>query len=342
MYTFSVIIVFICTRQLRYLMTRRGIVVLSQWALGHYGLAYPLALTSAHMSFSFLVLAPFALRVPLDTHVKTLQKQWKGLVYIGSFMALNIALNNISLLDISLSLNQVIRSSIPVITCLLAIFVEGKIPGKNEATALVILTIGVMIAVWQGTISGKPHAILFCIIGTVCNGAMMTFSGKLLSEKLDVVRLTFYTAPVSLLCLAPFMVWRELAAFKLYLADNFGNVLGIMLLSSVNAVTYNLVHSLMIKRSSAVTTTVLGEIKIVGLLILSALILDEGKEFTSKMLLGCVLAMIGFIMYSQTKIEKIRSSTSTIPLSRSGSDHSEREPMISSKAPTSPPPNGIS
>lgn len=32
----------------------------------------------------------------------------------------------------------------------------------------------------------------------------MTFSGKLLSEKLDVVRLTFYTAPVSLACLAPF------------------------------------------------------------------------------------------------------------------------------------------
>lgn len=292
------------------------------------------------MSFSFIVLAPFALQVPLDTHVKTLQKQWKGLVYIGSFMALNIALNNISLLDISLSLNQVIRSSIPVITCLLAIVVEGKMPTEKEATSLVVLTIGVMIAVWQGTISGKPHAIMFCIIGTVCNGAMMTFSGKLLSEKLDVVRLTFYTAPISLFCLAPFMVWRELADFKLYLADNFGNVLGIMLLSSVNAVTYNLVHSLMIKRSSAVTTTVLGEIKIVGLLILSALILDEGKEFTTKMLIGCVLAMVGFVMYSQTKIEKLRAANGSIPMSRSNSDHAERESMLASKAPTSPPPNG--
>lgn len=302
-------------------------------------MAFPLALTSAHMSFSFLVLAPFALQIPLDTHVKTLQKQWKGVLYIGSFMALNIALNNISLLDISLSLNQVIRSSIPVITCILAIFVEGKMPSEKEATSLVVLTIGVMIAVWQGTISGKPHAILFCIIGTVCNGAMMTFSGKLLSEKLDVVRLTFYTAPVSLLCLAPFMAWRELAAFKIYLADNFGNVLGIMLLSSINAVTYNLVHSLMIKRSSAVTTTVLGEIKIVGLLILSALILDEGKEFTSKMLLGCVLAMLGFIMYSQTKIEKMRASNAPLPLSTSGSDHFDRELAVS-KPFTSPAPNG--
>lgn len=104
------------------------------------------------------------------------------------------------------------------------------------------------------------------------------------------------------------------------------------MLSSVNAVTYNLVHSLMIKRSSAVTTTVLGEIKIVGLLILSALILDEGKEFTPKMLVGCLLAMAGFLMYSQTKIEKIRSSAgdrATLPtISRETSSSSfEREPL---------------
>jgi ABC-type Mn2+/Zn2+ transport system permease subunit len=35
----------------------------------------------------------------------------------------------------------------------------------------------------------------------------------------------------------------------------------------------NIVHYLMIQRTSAVTTTVLGEIKIVGLLLLSALLL---------------------------------------------------------------------
>jgi len=195
----------------------------------------------------------------------------------GAFLALNIALNNISLIDISLSLNQVIRSSIPVVTCLLAIVVEGKVPGEREGWALVMLTVGVMIAVWQGTVAGKPHAIMYCVMGTVCNAAMMTFSGKLLSEKLDVVRLTFYTAPISLMCLAPFMAILEMDAFRVYFAQHFNDVLGIIVLSSVNAVTYNLVHSLMIKRSSAVTTTVLGEIKIVGLLILSALILDEGK-----------------------------------------------------------------
>ena len=264
------------------------------------------------MAFSFLVLAPFALKTPWDVHQRTLSKQWLGIVYIGCFMALNIALNNISLLDISLSLNQVIRSAIPVVTCILSIVIEKKMPSREEFTSLLILTIGVMIAVWQGAVTGKPYAIFFAILGTVCNGAMMTFSGKVLSEKLDVVRLTFYTAPVSLICLTPFLLWREYAAFTVYFHENASSVSGIILVSCLNAVCYNMVHSLMIKHTSAVSTTVLGEVKIVGLLLLSALILGESKEFNGKMLLGCTLAMVGFVMYGQHKIAKLRNSSNGI------------------------------
>ena len=61
------------------------------------------------MAFSFAVLAPAALWEPLRSHRRTLEKQWKGIVGIGACMALSIALNNISLLDVSLTLNQIIR-----------------------------------------------------------------------------------------------------------------------------------------------------------------------------------------------------------------------------------------
>ena len=43
----------------------------------------------------------------------------------------------------------------------------------------------------------------------VSNALMMTMSGKILSERLDVLRLTFYTAPVSCLCLVPFYINKE-------------------------------------------------------------------------------------------------------------------------------------
>ena len=39
--------------------------------------------------------------------------------------------------------------------------------------------------------------------------AMMTTSGRVLSEKMDVFRLSFYTAPVSCIALLPFVYLRE-------------------------------------------------------------------------------------------------------------------------------------
>ena len=61
------------------------------------------------MVFSFAVLMPVALMEPWHTHQRLIEKQWKGIVVVGVSLALNIALNNISLLDVSLTLNQIIR-----------------------------------------------------------------------------------------------------------------------------------------------------------------------------------------------------------------------------------------
>jgi len=72
------------------------------------------------------------------------------------------------------------RSAIPVVVCILSMLIMNKYPSRQEATALVVLTLGVMLAVWQGAVTGKPYAVMCCIAGTVCNGAMMTFSSKVL------------------------------------------------------------------------------------------------------------------------------------------------------------------
>lgn len=270
-----------------------------------YGFRFPLLLTSCHMLFSLLALAPFMLRQSLmPLHRETLARQWKGFVAIGLFMALNISLNNSSLVEMTLSLNQVIRASIPVFTCVLAIAIEGKRPSQKEALSLLVLTLGVMIAVWEGTVAGSPRGVALCLAGTVSNALMMTTSGKVLSERVDALRLTFYTAPVSLAALAPaFLASGEASRF----ANDYAPVHGreacfIALATSAIALTYNVVHSLMIQRTSAVTTTVLGEAKIVGLLLLSYVVLGEKKAFSLKMTVGCLTAMFGFCLYSHAKL----------------------------------------
>ncbi|KAL3130623.1 hypothetical protein ABBQ38_008017 [Trebouxia sp. C0009 RCD-2024] len=276
----------------------------NKWALGVYGFSFPLLLTTCHMAFSCCVLLPFMLREPFRSkHRPTIEKQWKGLVAIGIYMAANVSLNNLSLVLITLSLNQVIRSAIPVCTATLAIFIENKVPTGEEALGLVVLTLGVMVAVWEGSVSGSVTGLLLCCAGTVCNAAMMSTAGKVMSEKVDVLRLTFYTAPVSCAVLLPLFLVRERQRFQIYYTQNSTAVLLVLLCSSIVALSYNVIHSLMIQKTSAVTTTVLGEVKIVGLLILSALLLGEKKAFTLKMTVGVTLAMVGFCMYSHTKLK---------------------------------------
>ena len=63
------------------------------------------------------------------------------------------------------------------------------------------------------------------------------------------------------------------AAFLAYRAEHNTETYVIVLGTSAIALTYNIVHSVMIQQTSAVTTTVIGQAKIIGLLILSALLL---------------------------------------------------------------------
>ena len=101
------------------------------------------------------------------------------------------------------------RASIPVFTCLLSIAFERKVPTKQEGFALLVLTLGVMIAMWRNNAAGSPFAIGLCLIGTICNAGMMSMSGRVLSEKVDALQLAFYTAPVSFSAIMPVFLYRE-------------------------------------------------------------------------------------------------------------------------------------
>lgn len=285
--------------------------LLLQWTLTQYGMPYPLALTCGHMGFSFLVLMPLSLKSSPGQHLALLKRQSTGILFIGSSMALNIALNNVSLLYVSLSLNQIIRSSIPAVTCIMAILVERKIPSCMETVSLLILCAGVIIVVWEGSVSGNLFGVFLCLIGTFSNALMMTLSSKLLSQKLDPIELTFYTAPISLLCLAPFMLKTEYKDFAIFVSTNGLQPFGIILIGCMNALLYNLVHYLVIKQTSAVTSTVLGQVKIVGLVILAAFLLDERKDFSTRMVVGSLISLVGFSIYSQIEIKRLKSRNLT-------------------------------
>ena len=72
-----------------------------------------------------------------SSHGEILPRVKSAVVKIGLFMSLNIAMNNASLVSMPLSLNQVIRASIPVVCAICAVFVEGRVQAALKVLALV-------------------------------------------------------------------------------------------------------------------------------------------------------------------------------------------------------------
>lgn len=287
-----------------YLGSNISLNMLNKWTLSLYGFRFPLLMGLAHMAFSFFALAPIMMMKSFrDLHAPTLQKQLFGVMTISTLFAMNVGLNNASLVSIPLSLNQVIRASIPIVAAVGSIFIEGKSPTLQEFSCLTVLFLGVAVAVWEGSSSTASFwGIVICILGTISNGLMMSSIGKLLSERVDVLRLTFYTAPITIIMLLPFYYSFESKAFSEYQAKHSMNYLGLLLLGCINALVYNLVHSYVIKITSAVTTTVIGEMKIILILVLSSIMLGESSMWTLQMLVGCSLAILGFCWYSHVKL----------------------------------------
>merc|ERR1719311_231014 len=118
-------------------------------------------------------------------------------------------------------MNQVIRAAIPVLVALLAVCIEGKVPGKGEVASLIVISLGVMLAVWEES-RNALLGIVLTLVSTVMQSIQMSLSGKVMSGrsgKLDSFQMTFYTGPVAIVSLAPFALASEYTVFAQSLSD---------------------------------------------------------------------------------------------------------------------------
>lgn len=123
--------------------------------------------------------------------------------------------------------------------------------------------------------------------------------------------LTLYMSPVSLLTLLPMFFTSEYSKLMAHAAvmapGDMSSIVQLILLSCLNAVLYNVVHFMVIAATCAVTSTVLGMAKMIVLLALSNTLLREYGQLTPSMVVGMLLALIGFCWYGILKTKVLAS-----------------------------------
>ena len=119
------------------------------------------------------------------------------------------------------------RAAIPIFAVLGSIFIEGKNPTGTEFASLGVVFLGVAVSMWEGSDTrASLLGIGCCLLGTISNGLMMSSIGRLMSEKVDVLRLTFYTAPLTCFMLLPFYLHNEAHDFAVYQSSHSMSYVG--------------------------------------------------------------------------------------------------------------------
>lgn len=160
-----------------------------------------------------------------------------------------------------------------------------------------------------------------CHLLTTRRAAGMTaVSSRLMRAKLDSVNLTYYMAPPSALMISPIMLSFEYAPLVESWAEMFAgtNIAFVLLLSGLIALGLNVSTFLAIKATSALTFTVIGNIKVIFSIIISVIIFkNEIGLFNA---FGCAVTIAGAWWYSQIQHEvKTRKQTSELPVTTSPS-----------------------
>jgi len=209
----------------------------------------------------------------------------------------------------------VIRASVPVCVALLAICIEHKIPSKGEVACLVVVSIGVMLAVWEES-KNATLGIALTLISTVMQSIQMSIAGRVMSGrsgKLNSFQMTFYTGPLAFVTLLPMALATEYNIFVESLTYRPGATIGFLLGSCMVAVVYNVVLFQSIHTLSSVGTAILGNVKIVCLLFLSSLILGELGAWSANQYLGCLLTFVSAFVFSYLKATANRPAPPVAP-----------------------------
>jgi drug/metabolite transporter (DMT)-like permease len=303
------------------------ILVFSGWLLLNISLTYynKYVLSMTHFHFPFLLTAVNKLvgfivaLVVLHCNSKLPSpaeafKQHGGrwIVHVqGVSTALNIGLNNWSLMLISLTLNQVIKATQPLPTALLSFIVECKVYSWQLYASMTVLVGGCTLLV-LGPSAGQHESIagLLICIGSVAACASWTVLSAVLMQSgekpLDAVSLVVVSGPACLITLLIFFLAIDVPRM---LSDGLSSSVPpawLMLLylggSAGLGSAYDIVHNQFIKLTSSMNMAVMGNTKLVLLVLLSMFTL-EGSPSALR-IAGVLIALGGIVWYAVYNVQE--------------------------------------
>jgi len=304
----------------------------NKWLLGKTDFRFPLFYTTSNKVVGWLctitVLAISASRgkgtfPPLSK----LRAQFKRpIIHIhGVLTAFNIGFNNWSLVFISLSINQLLRSIVPLPTAVLSTIFEKKRFGWQVWASMLVVCVGAMMASF-GSGDSSLLGIMICLGSVVSGAAWTVVSGMLLQmgeEPLDSVSILFCSSPTCVLTTLVFALALELNPLMQWFGDESRGQVGLtfflyLLAGGALGFCYDLIHQQFIKVTSSMSMGIAGNGKMVLIIAMSMAFFE--KPPTTLGVVGIFVGLAGCFWYTAHKLGYMKSCDPSPPKAKTGEE----------------------
>lgn len=269
---------------------------LNKWIFAHYAFRYSALLTALHMIACYVLsavtlrLRPEPTRLPLSLRARNAISQL-SLVFVVS-----VCCGNAALQYIHISFSQAIGATAPLWTVVLSVALLRKSYALRVWASLALICLGMVLTI-RGEMNFNWIGFGLVLTATLTRALKSIMQGLLLSspeERLDPIELLYHMAPRSAACLGLWVLLRE----RDFMADAVLLDAGLwvcLLASSLVSFFLNVTQFLVTTATSAVTLQVLGNIKVVLLIVVSTAIF--GNEVSLQAACGCAACLAGAVLY---------------------------------------------
>ncbi|MED6270844.1 hypothetical protein CHARACLAT_014369 [Characodon lateralis] len=285
-----------------WLVTGTTISSLNKWIFAVYNFRYPLLLSALHM-LTAIVVDYGLIKLQVIRHKGAIDKDLtpsaKCKVFLLSLtFCASIAFGNIGLNYVQLSFAQMIYTTTPLFTLAISSLM-GKQHHIIKYTAMMPICLGASFSI-MGEVQFDQTGCFFVLAATMLRGVKSIQQSILLQEeKINSVFLLYLMSIPSFCILAVAALalenWAMMESPLHY--DRYLWVF--ILLSCLGSVMYNLASCCVITLTSAVTLHILGNLNVVGNLLLSQLLF--GSELSALSCAGVVLTLSGMLIYQNSE-----------------------------------------
>ncbi|XP_012869820.1 PREDICTED: solute carrier family 35 member E4 [Dipodomys ordii] len=260
---------------------------LNKWVFTVHGFGRPLLLSALHMLAAALACHWRARRpMPGGAHRRVL--------LLSLTFGTSMACGNVGLSTVPLDLAQLATTMTPLFTLALSALLLGRRHHPLQFAAMGPLCLGAACSL-AGELRAPPAGCGFLLAATCLRGLKSVQQSALLQEeRMDAVTLLYATSLPSFCLLAGAALVLETGMAPLP-APTDSQLWACILLSCFLSVVYNLASFSLLALTSALTVHVLGNLTVVGNLILSRVLF--GSQLSALSYVGIVLTLSGMFLY---------------------------------------------